>query len=54
MDIETGPKVEILAKLSNGTAVAARENKLLVSAFHPELSQDPRFHNYFLKLVATD
>lgn len=45
-------KVEILAKLAEGTIVAAREGKLLVSAFHPELTDDLRFHQYFLEIVA--
>jgi len=49
----TGPQVEILAKLSNDIAVAARQGKLVVSAFHPELSHDLRFHRYFLKIVAS-
>ena len=42
---------EILARLQDGTIVAAREGKLLVSAFHPELTDDPRFHQYFLDIV---
>jgi len=44
-------KVEILARLADGTAVAARQGKLLVSAFHPELTDDLRFHRYFLDIV---
>jgi 5'-phosphate synthase pdxT subunit len=43
--------VEILARLSDGTIVAARQGKLLVSAFHPELTDDLRFHRYFLDMV---
>jgi 5'-phosphate synthase pdxT subunit len=44
--------VEILAKLDNGTIVAARQGKLLASAFHPELTSDLRFHQYFLDIIA--
>ncbi|MFC1908693.1 pyridoxal 5'-phosphate synthase glutaminase subunit PdxT [Chloroflexota bacterium] len=44
--------VEILATLDDGTMVAARQDKLLVSAFHPELTDDPRFHRYFLGIAA--
>ncbi len=44
-------KAEILARLPDGTGVAARQGKLLVSAFHPELTCDPRFHQYFLDIV---
>jgi len=43
--------VEILASLDNGTGVAARQGRLLASAFHPELTDDPRFHQYFLDIV---
>jgi len=45
-------KVEILARLADGTSVAARQGKLLASAFHPELTDDLRFHQYFLDIVA--
>ena len=44
--------VEILAKLTDGTNVAARQGKLLACAFHPELTDDLRFHQYFLDTVA--
>ncbi|MBA7563247.1 MAG: pyridoxal 5'-phosphate synthase glutaminase subunit PdxT [Dehalococcoidia bacterium] len=44
-------RVEILARPADGTAVAARQGKLLVSAFHPELTDDLRFHRYFLDIV---
>jgi len=46
--------VEILARLTNGTIVAARQGRLLVSAFHPELTSDLRFHQYFLDIVTGD
>lgn len=49
---ETNSTVEILARLPNGTPVAARQGNLLVSAFHPELSLDLRFHAYFLDIVS--
>jgi len=49
---QTNGKVEILARLCDGTAVAARQAKLLVSAFHPELTSDLRFHRYFLDMVS--
>jgi len=45
-------QVEILAKLDDATRVAARQGKLLASAFHPELTDDLRFHQYFLDIVA--
>jgi 5'-phosphate synthase pdxT subunit len=43
--------VEVLARLNDGTAVAARQGRYLVSAFHPELTTDLRFHRYFLDIV---
>jgi 5'-phosphate synthase pdxT subunit len=37
--------------LDGGTVVAARQGHLLATAFHPELTGDPRLHRYFLALV---
>jgi 5'-phosphate synthase pdxT subunit len=42
--------VEILCKL-NGSPVAVRQGKMVACAFHPELTDDLRFHKYFLDLV---
>jgi 5'-phosphate synthase pdxT subunit len=47
----TGPGVDVIASLENGTIVAARQNSLLVSCFHPELTEDARFHRAFLEQV---
>jgi 5'-phosphate synthase pdxT subunit len=44
--------VEVLARLPDGAAVAARQGKLLAVAFHPELTTDVRLHQYFLDMVA--
>ena len=46
-----GPEVEVLATLDDGTIVAVRQGPILGTAFHPEVSGDPRFHNYFLRIV---
>ena len=46
-----GPEVEVLATLDDGTIVAVREGHLLGTAFHPEIGGDPRFHQYFLRIV---
>lgn len=48
---DAGPKVEVLARLPDGPIVAARDAKLLATAFHPELSEDDRFHRYFAAIV---
>ncbi|HEY50245.1 MAG TPA: pyridoxal 5'-phosphate synthase glutaminase subunit PdxT [Dehalococcoidia bacterium] len=44
--------VEVLARLADGTIVAVRDGKMLALAFHPELTDDPRFHQYFLDMVS--
>ena len=46
-----GEGCEVLARLNDGTIVAARKGKLLVSSFHPELTDDTRFHHYFLDII---
>ena len=42
----------VIATLPDGTPVAAQENGMLVTSFHPELTNDIRFHKYFIDLVA--
>jgi 5'-phosphate synthase pdxT subunit len=46
-----GQDVETLASLPDGTVVAAEKGPILVTCFHPELTQDRRFHRRFLNLV---
>jgi 5'-phosphate synthase pdxT subunit len=46
-----GENVEVLAQLENGSIVAARQDNLLATAFHPELTDDLRFHEYFLSMA---
>jgi len=48
---QTNGDVEILAQLADGTIVAARQGNMLVTAFHPELTDDLRFHQYFLEIA---
>ena len=51
--IETiGGEVRVLARVSDGRIVAVRENNLLATSFHPELTGDLRFHRYFAKMCA--
>jgi 5'-phosphate synthase pdxT subunit len=47
---EAGPQVEVLAEV-DGRVVAARQGNLLVTAFHPELAGEHRFHHWFADLV---
>lgn len=49
----TGPYVEVLAKLTDGSIVAAQENAMLATSFHPELTEDTRMHEYFIKLASS-
>ena len=42
---------EPIARLDDGTIVAARQGNLLATSFHPELTRDHRFHELFLGLV---
>lgn len=50
--VETvGPTVDVLARLPDGTPVAVRQGQLIGTAFHPELTDDPRFHRWFCSLA---
>jgi len=44
-------EVELLARLPDGRIVAARQGNWLATAFHPELTDDPRFHKLFLSMI---
>ena len=50
-----GEDVEVLASVQNGdappTPVAVRQGASLATSFHPELTPDTRFHEYFLDIV---
>jgi 5'-phosphate synthase pdxT subunit len=45
-------KAKVLSVLEDGRIVAALEGRLLATSFHPELTSDTRFHEYFLSLVS--
>jgi 5'-phosphate synthase pdxT subunit len=47
---EAGPDVEVLAEV-DGHPVLARQGRILVAAFHPELTDDTRIHELFLNQV---
>jgi pyridoxal 5'-phosphate synthase pdxT subunit len=49
---QVGPGVEVLAQLPAGTPVAALQERLLATAFHPELTPDTRLHQFFLNLAS--
>lgn len=54
---DAGPGVEVLARTAGnglaapGHAVAVRQGNLLATSFHPEVTGDLRFHEYFVALV---
>jgi 5'-phosphate synthase pdxT subunit len=47
-----GPRARELARLDDGTIVAAQQGHMLATAFHPELSHDTRLHEHFVALCA--
>ena len=49
---EAKPSIKILSCLPDSTIVVARQNRLLACAFHPEFTDDLRFHSYFLNMVS--
>ncbi|HCU68528.1 MAG TPA: pyridoxal 5'-phosphate synthase glutaminase subunit PdxT, partial [Desulfomicrobium sp.] len=49
--VEAGPGVEVLAR-HDGCPVALVQGHLLATAFHPELTPDPRMHAFFLEFCA--
>ena len=49
--IRVGGSVEVLASLEDGRPVAVRQGNLFATAFHPELTDDTRIHQFFLSLA---
>ena len=47
----TGDGVEVIARIDDGRIVAVQQGNILATAFHPELMEDLRLHQYFLQLV---
>jgi len=43
--------VEVMAKLDDDLIVAVRQDHLLATAFHPELTDDLRLHSYFCAMI---
>lgn len=46
-----GENVTILASLTDGRVVAVEQGNLLGTSFHPEMTGDTRFHEYFMRKV---
>ena len=49
--LKVGPGVEVLATVQGDKIVAVRQQHFVGTSFHPELTDDDRFHEYFLKIV---
>ena len=48
-----GDDVTVLAALADGRIVAVEQGPLLGTSFHPEITGDTRFHEYFLRKIQT-
>ncbi|HEY9678092.1 MAG TPA: pyridoxal 5'-phosphate synthase glutaminase subunit PdxT [Drouetiella sp.] len=48
--VSVGDNVHVMASVPEGI-IMARQNSLLVTAFHPEITNDLRVHQYFLQMV---
>lgn len=48
---KTNGTTAVLASLPDGSIVAARQNRWLATSFHPELTDDDRFHRYFMEMI---
>jgi 5'-phosphate synthase pdxT subunit len=47
---ETGPQVEVLSKLDD-VKVAVQQHNMVGTAFHPELTEDTRLHQFFVNMI---
>lgn len=50
--MRVGDGVQVLASLPAGEPVVVRQDNMLASSFHPELTNDTRFHRYFLDMLS--
>ena len=48
---KVGEGVRVLAQVSDGRPVAVRQDKMLATSFHPELTDDTRVHELFVRMV---
>lgn len=46
-----GQGVKVMARLADGRPVAVRQGHLIGTSFHPELTNDTRFHQLFVRIV---
>ena len=48
---DVGAGVEVISRLEDGRIVAVRDDRVLATCFHPEITADPRLHELFVGLV---
>ena len=48
---QVGERAEAIGWLPDGGIIAAKQDNLLATSFHPELTADNRFHRYFLEMI---
>jgi 5'-phosphate synthase pdxT subunit len=48
-----GESVQVLSKLGDGRVVAARQQNMLATSFHPEITGETFVHEYFLKMASS-
>lgn len=51
---QAGSEVDVLARLDAGEIVMVRQGRCLAAAFHPELTEDTRVHEYFVGLARAE
>lgn len=49
--VSVGEGVDVLTRLEDGRIVAAQQGKMLATSFHPELTDDLRFHHKFMEMT---
>jgi 5'-phosphate synthase pdxT subunit len=52
--IRIGKEVDVLCALDADRPVAVQQGNLMATSFHPELTNDYRFHSYFLGLAGSN
>jgi 5'-phosphate synthase pdxT subunit len=48
--VDVAPQVDVLLRV-NGNIVACRQDNMLATSFHPELTEDLSFHKYFVGMI---
>jgi 5'-phosphate synthase pdxT subunit len=49
-----GEGVQVLASLEDGRVVAVRQNNMLATSFHPEITGETQVHEYFLQMIRSE